>query len=431
MAKYTIEERIACVTILATLPLYFIGALYLVGPILGWLLIALVALRVLLLDEVSLPPLAIVWFGGALLLLLALFIAHANYDLGIAQTIKSSIGWAKGWALFALFLTAGLTLNIDPTRIAHAVAWLSATIVPFALLSFAFVPLMSGYLYTSPLSIVGGAGTEYFEVRLFGINPETGLPRWPFFAPWAPAAGLLGCLFFAITWHAPQSRIRWIGLVGATLMVLMCQSRVGWLTLPVVFCLLRVSRFNLRRFQLLPIAAIATVALLASPEIFDTAQSITTDIKNSRPDSTRVRAALEQTALDRWAQEAPIWGHGTVERGPHLVQYMPIGTHHTWLGLLFIKGAVGVLAFATMLLSLLYAVGIAIVKREVPISSLAVVLPLFVYTLTENLEMLVYLYWPALVFIGAALKQGLPIQQSIKTLTTARTNRAQGNEYAI
>ena len=179
------------------------------------------------------------------------------------------------------------------------------------------------------------------------------------------------------------------------------------------------------------IAAIATVALLASPEIFDTAQSITTDIKNSRPDSTRVRAALEQTALDRWAQEAPIWGHGTVERGPHLVQYMPIGTHHTWLGLLFIKGAVGVLAFATMLLSLLYAVGIAIVKREVPISSLAVVLPLFVYTLTENLEMLVYLYWPALVFIGAALKQGLPIQQSIKTLTTARTNRAQGSEYAI
>ena len=36
-----------------------------------------------------------------------------------------------------------------------------------------------------------------------------------------------------------------------------------------------------------------------------------------------------------------IWGHGTVERGPHIVEYMPIGSHHTWNGLLFVKGMVG------------------------------------------------------------------------------------------
>ena len=29
------------------------------------------------------------------------------------------------------------------------------------------------------------------------------------------------------------------------------------------------------------------------------------------------------------------FGHGTVAPGPHLVEYMPIGSHHTWFGLLF------------------------------------------------------------------------------------------------
>jgi hypothetical protein len=71
-----------------------------------------------------------------------------------------------------------------------------------------------------------------------------------------------------------------------------------------------------------------------------------TKFKEARAESTRVRQTLKEIAGYRWKTEAPIWGHGVVEPGPHLVEYMPIGSHHTWYGLLFVKGIVGLFALA-------------------------------------------------------------------------------------
>jgi hypothetical protein len=47
---------------------------------------------------------------------------------------------------------------------------------------------------------------------------------------------------------------------------------------------------------------------------------------------------LGEIAQQRWRHEAFWFGHGMVERGPHLVEYMPIGSHHSWYGLLLSKG---------------------------------------------------------------------------------------------
>jgi len=91
-----------------------------------------------------------------------------------------------------------------------------------------------------------------------------------------------------------------------------------WVMVATAFCLLVVVAF----FE--PISQ----ALLA---LFD-------DIKSARADSTRVRAALGNIALYRWQSEAYWFGHGVVETGTHLVEFMPIGSHHNWYGLLFVKG---------------------------------------------------------------------------------------------
>ncbi|MEM9623261.1 MAG: O-antigen ligase family protein [Pseudomonadota bacterium] len=421
MAHAAIEERLVIGAILSTIPMYFVGGLYVLGPVLGWLLFALVCLRFLHSETFYIPPLVLVWGGCALTLLIALLVAHADYDLGLPKTIKSGVGWAKGWALFALFLGAGMTLSIRPQPLAHAVCWVCAMTIVFLCLSLIALPFIKGHLYTSPLSIIGGAGSEYFEIKLFGMNPETGMPRWSFFAPWAPAAGLVACLYFAIAWHAPNSPIKLIGMTGALLMIIFCQSRVAWVTLPLVMSLLLLSQINLGPGHIVMVAIAVTLAALSAPDSLEYLQSISDQLKNARPDSTRVRAALEQIALDRGLREAPVWGHGIVERGPHLVQYMPIGTHHTWLGLLFLKGLVGVAAFALMLISLLCASIVSIVKGKSPASLLAVILPLLIYTMTENLEMLVYLFWPAIVYIGAQLKS-----QRTQTETTE-----QAQDYAV
>jgi hypothetical protein len=128
-------------------------------------------------------------------------------------------------------------------------------------------------------------------------------------------------------------------------------------------------------------------------------------IKSARAGSTRVREHLAQIALERWANEAVIWGHGIVERGPHLVEYMPIGSHHTWYGLLFVKGLAGAIALALPLICSLLTLMSEIFKSAVAASAIAVLLQVFLYTFGENLEILVYLFWPGLIIVGIAHKR--------------------------
>jgi hypothetical protein len=132
----------------------------------------------------------------------------------------------------------------------------------------------------------------------------------------------------------------------------------------------------------------------------------------ARKDSSRVRAALGRIAKYRWEKEAPIWGHGVVEKGPHLVEYMPIGSHHSWFGLLFVKGIVGFLALA---LPMAWSFGDLTVKAQKSESAqvgLSMVLVLMFYTFGENLEILAYLFWPGLVMMGIGFNAKDRIQEA-------------------
>jgi hypothetical protein len=129
--------------------------------------------------------------------------------------------------------------------------------------------------------------------------------------------------------------------------------------------------------------------------------------KGARAGSTRVRMALKRIAIDRWEREAPLWGHGVVEPGPHLVEAMPIGSHHTWAGLLFVKGVAGFVALALPMAATL----VDLVRRAsnpryaLGPTGLAMIVILLLYTFGENLEILVYLYWPGMVVMGLALQE--------------------------
>ncbi len=127
------------------------------------------------------------------------------------------------------------------------------------------------------------------------------------------------------------------------------------------------------------------------------------DIKASRPDSTRVRNTLEVLALQRWEAEAPIWGHGIVERGPKIVEGMPIGSHHSWYGLLFVKGIVGLLALAIPLAYTCLYLFWHSLKSQICYTAALMAIVFICYSFFENLEILSFIYWPALLWIGIAL----------------------------
>lgn len=115
-------ERLTSGAIEASWLLYALGALYLVGPLLGWLLAAMAAAQLYLgLSGKRVPAPILLWLGGMLAMLVILLAGHVLNDLGLDQTLKSATGWAKGWALLALFPFAGAILGIRPQVIYRAV----------------------------------------------------------------------------------------------------------------------------------------------------------------------------------------------------------------------------------------------------------------------------------------------------------------------
>ncbi len=401
------EERIVWFGLTALYPLYLLGALYIAGPVIGWLL----ALRVLQRkwqqwrgDQPLQPvpwPLR-VWVLGMLLMLLSLVLGHLDYRLGAGQLIKSSIGWAKGWALLAIFPLAG-TLNIRPQllfRAAMVVCRQTLWLAP--LFIAAWLLRLPETLYVSPLQAVGGPGPEFFALSLYEIDPQSGLPRWRLFTPWAPALGFVANIFFVFALAEKDRYWQRRGIFASILMVAMSQSRLG------AVCLIAIAGlwWFMQRFSA-PLSAFATAVLayvfaLVGPWLTTTLESSMEALKAARAASTRVRETLARIAFERWQNEAPLWGHGVVERGPHLVEYMPIGSHHTWYGLLFVKGIVGVVALALPMLISAAALLLQLRASGVSRPALCCLSLLALYTLGENLEILAYLIWPALLCLGIA-----------------------------
>lgn len=412
MATYTInqtttEEKLVWYAMVLTYAFFAIGGLYVTGSLVGWCIFIIAMLRWYLLGhakDARIPALVWLWVIAGIILLIALFIAHANWQLGMTQTIKSTIGWAKGWALMPLFLMLGAIVQIRQQIIVRAACIIAVHSLVFAAITIVVYAVgLPADLFVSPLQAVGGPGPDFFKVSFYGLNPETGAGRWRFFAPWAPAAGLMACLLLVLCSLEKSHTWRRWGFAGCVAMCLLSQSRAGWAIFIMLIPMLLLLKYLANPLMLIALGILMTLGFILGELIYDVFNTAYNDMKDARPDSTRVRSALARIALQRWETEAPIWGHGIVERGPKIVEYMPIGTHHSWYGLLFVKGTVGLLALAIpMILTALY---LLINSYKTPLlgSAFCLIFVLICYSFFENLEILAFIYWPALLWIGMAL----------------------------
>ena len=256
------------------------------------------------------------------------------------------------------------------------------------------------------LKIVGGPGPEFFAVQLYSLEPTDGSFRWRFFTPWSPAAGLIGNMFLIFAFADRRRFWKWLGICAALSMIVLSKSRLAlaaailiWPTVMMLKEVRRPSLWFLAAGGLLVVTPFIQI-------IFDGLDTILNSVKSMRADSTRVREVLGEIAIERWRNEAPIWGHGVVERGSHLVEYMPIGSHHTWFGLLFVKGAVGALALLIPLFFSLVEFGImTVIRSRAGQIAFGVTLLMAFYSVGENLEILAYLMWPGLIVMGIAMRE--------------------------
>lgn len=419
------EDLIVAVALAATWFVYLFGGLYVLGPVLGVGLTGLLFARVYLADDgvetrsvPTIPGGVWVWIAGMLVMLLALEVGHMNQNLGLGQTIKSTIGWAKGWALLALFPLIGACMNIKVETVIRAAGWVAlGTLVLTPVFLVAPMVGLPKVLFVSPLKLVGGPGPEFFAVQLYSIEPTDGSTRLRYFTPWSPAAGMIGNMYLIFALSDKRKFWKWMGILSALAMIWTSKSRLAlaaamfiW---PVVIAVGETKRPAMWFAATLGLLMLTPMA----QGILDWIDATLNSVKSMRADSTRVRELLGDIAIERWWNEAPVWGHGIVERGPHAVEYMPIGSHHTWFGLLFVKGAVGAIALAIPLAwSMIEFALLAVTRSKAGRIAFGMVLLMSFYSIGENLEILAYLIWPGLIVMGIAAKE---LQQASATPSTS------------
>lgn len=410
----TLPERICSRTLVWTWGLYAFGSLYVVGPVLAWVLGGLAALALYLGPAMRedlrptgpVPAMVWLWFAGMSLMLVALWAGHINWGFGLTSTIKSTIGWAKGWALLALFPLAGAVLQIKREVLIRAHCRLALiTLILLPVLAIAPMIGLPERIFTSPLKAVGGPGPEYFSVYFYTLDPASWTPRWQFYAPWSPFAGLLGVIMVLFALEEKHRGWLVVGCLAGVAMILMSKSRMSLVALVVASVSPRLMPLLLRTWAWSVGAAIvASMAVLWTP-LINSFDAFWRAFKASRADSTRVRETLQRIAHERWENDAFWFGHGRVAPGSHIVEYMPIGSHHTWWGLLFVKGLVGFLAMAVP-----FAVHLILTLRDAAVHSqgrlpLGIMIVFFILSMGENIEIEAYLMWPALVLLGIHLRE--------------------------
>ncbi len=410
----TLPERIVSFTLVWTWGFYAIGGLYVVGPVLAWALAGLAvlslylgpALRRDLQPAGPIPGIVWLWCIGMFVMLVALWAGHVNWGLGLVKTIKSTIGWAKGWALLALFPAAGAILQIRREVIIRAssrLALITLLLLPVLLVA-PFIGLPER-VFTSPLKAVGGPGSEYFTVYLYTLDPATWTPRWQFYAPWSPFAGLLGVV--TVLFALEEKHRGWLvaGCLAGIAMILLSKSRMSVVALFIASVGPRMMPLLLKTWAWTLGASLAASMAAAWTPISHAVVDAVAVFRRARADSTRIRETLQRIARERWANESVWFGHGQVEPGPHIVEYMPIGSHHTWWALLFVKGVVGFAAFAVpFILHFLVCARDAIVHPNGRLP-FGIMLVLLILSMGENIEIEAYLLWPALLLLGIHVRE--------------------------
>lgn len=408
-----LPETLVWYYIIGTYGIYYLGAQFVFAPLLGCFL-AIYFLKqwwnqfqeASSENNISISLSTWVWIVAVLLIEFTLIVGHIDFDLGIEKLVNSSVNrWLRTWALFALFPLAG-HLDIRPKIIYRAVCILCfQSLIAILISSSVGLLHIPEIIYISPLKVLGG-GELFYTVRAFGSVIDEDERRLNLFAPWPPALGMIGAVYFWLAEQETNKKWQWLGIVGAIAMTVASVSRLAILCIPIVL-LIRFLLMKVFNPWVQFIAGLVSIIVgIASSTLINLLQTFKEQFNQVRSGSSRVRAVLGRIALERWWNEAPVWGHGTVApQGPAITGHMAIGTHHTWFSVLFLHGLVGctilVIALFWSFLDLLMKAPIYKTAKV----GLSIILTIFIFSFGENIDSLTYMYWPGLLLLGIAFKE--------------------------
>lgn len=411
MKPQNFEESIIWYCLIYTYVWYLLGFIYLVNSTMAWILLLYLGKKFWnqtedtpLEQRTYVPWVVWIWIICMIVMAIAAYVGLTDFDYDQNAIIRALLNWTRDWALLALFPLAGCSLNIRPRLIYRATCVIclqSLCIIPFCYLAYALS--LPPLIYTSPLERITQNGAIYYKVLLYIVDFDSGGLRLALFTPWAPALGLLSCVYFFFALQEPNKKWRWIGIVGSLVLGIVSASRSTIIFLPIVSILVWLLTNFHRPYTHILLASTSAIGGIFSSFILNAVKDLKEAFVGARASSSLVRKKLEEIAVER-SKEAPIWGHGNLEPGSKAVEHMPIGSHHTWKGLLFVKGFVGFFAFLIPVLCSLIDLVIKAQKDVTARVALSFFLTLLLFTTADNQETLAYLYWPGLVVMGIAFR---------------------------
>lgn len=415
MKPRNLEEAVIYYGIVGTYVWYFLGAPFILIGLASWLLLGYLLLKHFfwkdLFNTEAPPPVTIpmgvwVWVAASLVILLALMVGLLNLDANLARLVKSFVNnYMRTWGLLAVFPLLGC-FYIRPQILYRAVCWVA--VQSLIVLPFAYILMNAGVdmpLYTvGILAKVGGFSDRYYAVSMYAQETLTGAYRLTLYAPWGPALAFTATIHLWLAYYEKNQILRWIGIIANVLLVIGSSSRLGILCLAVL-PIARLGLTNLMRPLWLALASLGTfIAGLLGAQIVTAVGDFKAYFDGQRSSSSEVREILARVALYRW-QEKPIWGHALKDEGSELTRDMPIGSHHTWFGILFTHGIVGTAALAVAMVYTLIDLLIKAQVSKTAQAALMIILAMTAFSFGENLEVLAYMYWPGLVMLGIGLKE--------------------------
>jgi hypothetical protein len=404
-----LPETLVWYYILYTYPIYFLGAQFVLAPLLATFLTGYLLNKwwhqteeTPAAEKITISPSAWVWVIAMLILEVALIVGHFNFDLGMGEIIRSSVLWYRTWALWALFPLVG-HLHIRPKLIYRAVCILCLqSLIMVVIGNLATVGHIPNIHYISPLKALGG-GAKPYEVDFFHNSISE---RLKLFAVWPTILAFICNVYFCFALGESDKRWKFIGMFSSVVMVALSQSRTASLALPFVLLTVWVLTNFIRPWVQFATGFVSALAGMFAPALIDSLKSFKAQFDKARAGSSKIRKIIYRLSLDHWWNEARIWGHGVrAEKGPPITVNLPFGSHHTWFGVLYLHGLVG---FVTLAITFFWTFVDLLIKAQTSDTAkmgLRILFMIFICSLADNLEFFAYLYWPALIVLGAAFKE--------------------------
>lgn len=367
------------------------------------------------------------WFGVAACQLVSVvgnLLAEGQPIWMVLRHLLAS--YVMGWLTLGAAITIGGSGAIRADVLWRCAARIGAYAVVMALVLYP-IALVYPERYLHILTPIGQllpvslpSTSFFFGMLLFNWEELFGvaLPRLSLFFPWTTALGFGGLCLICVAVTDADARRRRRAMASGLFMVLSSMSRLSFAALLAaasVWWLLRRTRRTQIAVTAFALAATAAVGI-GSTIWFGAPDGLATAVgerfENVRPSASRSRELVyEESWLGFW--ESPLLGHGWPgeavypEDWPQVMQgggTMVPGSHSTFLGLLYLGGAVTFGAFLFALARTTLRVALGSGPRPIRYSTLALLVGVAVTAVGESLFSVVVPALFAFLWLGVALR---------------------------